>query len=431
MTNAVMALIAVLGLGAVFFLSWLATESVNRRPSLGGLAVFIWLAALVMFMESGDWFVLGFGGINVALPDVLCAFLGGVAALRFLRGWPRIAPALVVSLAVFAAMLAISYLRGLGTFGLQRATNEFREFFYFLTALAFALSFPSDKLAVKLPWIGFIGGALLVLVAAIRFSLSGGFQLNERAVPSYAALAVGQAFFLGWFWLRQSDRTRFWKWPVFGYLGFCFLMFHRSVWIAIFGGLITLFMADQTGRARLLKTLLLGGVVAAAVIGLTFGDKIIEGVDNAVAEATSSEESTFIWRLEGWEALLFPDSGWSAADIIVGRPMGSGYARTLGHSVANAPEIESGVIPHNYYISMLLRGGIIGLVAFLVFYAKLMRMLVRHLRLHGGSSLAPCFVALLITQLIYYVAYSADCIQGLLLGGAIAYVTASASSHET
>jgi hypothetical protein len=428
MTRAITAFVGLVFLAAALVLGWWTMETVNRRPSIGALSLFVWLAALVLFIEDGDLYVKNLGGINVSLPDVLCAFLGGIAALRFLRGLPRIAPALVVSLAVFTSMLALSYIRGLATFGLQHATNEFREFFYFLSALVFALSYPSDKLAVKLPWVGVVGGGLLVLVAVLRFPMMGGFQLDERAVPSYAALAIGQAFFLGWFWLRQGPRAPIWQWLIFGFLPFSFLMLHRSVWMALGGGLAGLFIYDHQGRKRLFKTLLVGGIVGAAVLGFAFGDRILTGVDQAVNEATSSEDSTFIWRLEGWEALLFPETGWSVADILIGRPMGSGYARTLGNSLVNAAEIESGVIPHNYYVSMLLRGGIVGLVAFVAFHVKLMKILMRQAREENPSPLAPCFVIILVTQLIYYVPYSADLIQGVLLGGATAFATAATAA---
>ena len=150
MTTAATGFIGLMFLAGATVLGWFALEGVNRRPTLGALAMFAWVAVLVLFTDE-DIFVQNFGGINVALPDVLCAFLAAIAVLRFMRRLPVVAPGLVLSLGVFAAMLAISYIRGLESFGLKRSTNEFREFFYFLTALAFALSFSTDKLKSSRP----------------------------------------------------------------------------------------------------------------------------------------------------------------------------------------------------------------------------------------------------------------------------------------
>lgn len=422
--------IALLGLAAALGLGWLAVEGINRRPAVGAFALFAWLAALTLFIDTPEIFVRNIGGINVVVPDILCAFLGLIAGLRLLRGFVQIPRTLAVPLLVFIAMLGISYLRGLPAFGLQHATNEFREFFYFLAALAFVLSFPFERLGEKLLFVGALGGALLALVAIIRLPLMGGLTMESRPVPSYSALAIGQGFFAGWFWLKTGRHLKLWRWLIFALLPFSFLMLHRSVWMALAGGLAAVLTWDRAGRAGLLKTLLIGGIVGTIAIGFVAGDKILLTLDQAVEEATSSEESTFIWRLEGWAALLRPDTGWNFVDLAIGRPMGSGYARTLGNSVVNTAEIESGVIPHNYYLSMLLRGGIIGLVAFVGLYLKLVKILRQQARQPNASLYAPAFLTLLITQLIYYVPYSADFIQGLFLGGAVMLAAVFTRPHE-
>ena len=56
--------------------------------------------------------------------------------------------------------------------------------------------------------------------------------------------------------------------------------------------------------------------------------------------------------------------------------MGSGYSRSLGNSVLTANDIESGVIPHNSTISLILRAGVIGLIAFVLLYFRLAKALL-------------------------------------------------------
>ncbi len=415
--NSVLALVFfVAALGAGCFI----LELVNRRPVIGAFALFAWLALLSLFIDNSEIFMRSVGGINVVPPDVICALLAAITILRVIQGRVRVNRRLLVPLAVFVAMLALSYIRGLVKFGLQHSTNEFREFFYFLSALLFSLSFPAEKLSGKLPGVGIIGGLALVLVACARIPLMGGFSLEARPVPSYAALAIGQAFFLGWFFVRIRPRFARWRWLMFGFLAFAFLMLHRSVWVALLGGIAAIVVFDQKGRRALLRTVVIGGAVGAVIVAAFFGPKVAAGLNEAVGEATSSEDSTFIWRLEGWIALLRPDTGWDIGDLLVGRPMGSGYARVLGNSSVNATEIDAGVIPHNYYLSTLLRGGIIGLLAFLTLHFRLLRLLASESGETKPGLYALCYFVILVTQMIYYVPYSADFIQGLFLGGAIA-----------
>jgi hypothetical protein len=331
---------------------------------------------------------------------------------------PGLSPDVAWPLLVFSGVLALSFARGVSAFGVQHATNEFREFFYFLTALAFSVSFPFSRLAKDIPLVGVMGGSLLMAVALVRLSSIHQLDIEHRPLPSYAALAIGEAFFLGWFWLRGIRGARYWQWLVLSFLPFSFFMLHRSVWICLLTGLAGLLVFDARGRKKLLSFLAIGGVGLAIGVGLFFQEKIARGLDGAVTE-TTSEDSTFVWRLEGWVALLSPDSDVHLFDLMAGRPMGSGYARRLGDSVLNTEEIEAGVIPHNYFVSVFLRGGIAGLAAFVLLYAALLKNLFRSLRQDPDNAYAASFLVILLVQLAYYIPYSADFIQGLLLGGAI------------
>ena len=418
MTDTLWISFAVAAVALLVVLMWRGLEAINRAPAIGGFALYLWLGALVFAPDNPEWFQRMVGGINVTVPDVLCAILATVAVLRFGRGFPRLERSLAWPLAIVGGTLLISYGRGLAGFGLQHATNEFREFFYFLTALAYAISFPFDRLGRRLPLLGVLGGVLLMVIAVLRLSAHG-IDIDHRPLPSYGALAIGEAFFLGWFWLRTARQPGLWQWLVISFLPFAFFMLHRSVWMCLLAGLAGLMLADPPGRKKLLTILVLGGMLATLVVGIFFRDKIVNGLDGAVKE-TTTEDSTFMWRVQGWVALLTPDSGVGGFDLLLGRPMGSGYARKLGDSVLDTGEIEAGVIPHNYYVSMLLRGGVIGLAAFLLLYYRLFAALLRGKRDDPLEPAWPCFLIILGVQLVYYIPYSADFIQGLLLGGAVA-----------
>lgn len=417
------ALVVVLVLIALY-LCWLAVERANQRPHLGILSLFVWLAVFVLFIDNPETLVVNVGGINIVGADVLCSFLAGIATLRLLQGRAEIARLFRIPLVLLVGLLLFSYARGVIAFGLQPATNEFREFFYFLSALAFTLSFKVEQLATRVPSLAVIGAALLVAVGLVRIPMMGGFGLEERAVPSYAALAMGQAFFFGWAWTQFSDGARIWRWPIFGFLLFAFLMLHRSVWVALACGFVVLLAVDRAERKSLLFAVALAGGVGGIVIALFLGDKVVDGLNQAVGEATASEGSTFMWRVEGWLALLRPDENWNIPNLLIGHPMGSGYARTLGNSVLTSNDIESGIIPHNYYVSLILRGGILGVTALVLLYTSLIKVLIANRRSPEPHVYSICFLAILVTQLVYYIPYSADMIQGVFLGGGIVFASA-------
>jgi hypothetical protein len=422
---------------AALLIAWLAIERVNRSPHFGALLLFLWLSVMVLFIEHPEFFVVNVGGITIVAADALCTFLAAIAALRFLQRREKIARPFVIPLVLLAGMLLISYVRGVFAFGLQPATNEFREFFYFLSALAFTLSFPVDQLALRLPSISVIGGLLLVAVALVRIPMMGGFGLEQRPLPSYAVLPMGQAFFFGWAWSAARHKSRVWQWLVLGFLLLAVLMLHRSVWVALGAGLLTLFALHRGSRKGLLIGVAIAAVAGTLAIIAFFDEEVILGLHEAAVEMTASQASTFMWRVEGWIALLHPDSGWEPLSVLIGNPMGSGYARSLGNSVLTAYDIESGIIPHNYYISLFLRGGLAGVISLIVLYVSLIRVLLSDCRQPVPHAYSVCFLAILVTQLVYYIPYSADMIQGIFLGGCVVFVSAlvkagvpSAALHE-
>ena len=272
---------------AAGFTAWLVVERTDRQPHLGVLALFTWVTALVLFLDVPDLFVINLGGINVVAADVLCTFLAGIASLRFLQRREEIGRRFLLPLALVGGMLLLSYFRGVLSFGLQPATNEFREFFYFLTALAFTLSFPVDQLALRIPVLSVVGGLLLVAVTLVRIPMMGGFGLEQRPLPSYAALAMGQAFFFGWGWAVATEKSRAWQWGVLGFLLLAIMMLHRSVWIALSAGLLTLLLLQRRGRKSLMIGIAAAGAFAAVAIFAFFGEQVIAGLHEAVAEAPS------------------------------------------------------------------------------------------------------------------------------------------------
>ncbi|MFC9245978.1 hypothetical protein ACFT7S_18805 [Streptomyces sp. NPDC057136] len=100
------------------------------------------------------------------------------------------------------------------------------------------------------------------------------------------------------------------------------------------------------GAAALLLTARYGGGVAASLASSGEGDR------------------TLMWRVDGGLDLL-PQLR-TIQDWLVGLPFGSQYTRLMDGIVAS-------VSPHNYYLQVLLRLGLVGLAALLALYAMAWR----------------------------------------------------------
>jgi O-antigen ligase len=118
----------------------------------------------------------------------------------------------------------------------------------------------------------------------------------------------------------------------------------------------------------------------------------------------------------GWQALLkmWVESG-SAVTYLVGKPFGSGYNRYASETSGQV----IGFMPHNLYVQLLYRGGLLGLGAFLWAVGQGVRTCWSRLR-RRDDGMAPLLFAMLVAQLVYYVPYGIDYAQmltfGLLLG---------------
>jgi O-antigen ligase len=81
---------------------------------------------------------------------------------------------------------------------------------------------------------------------------------------------------------------------------------------------------------------------------------------------------------------------------------------------------------HNHYIQTLSSLGLLGLLGFLATFAYALTGLYRLSRLNIGGGVTQALLVLLLMQAVYYIPYSTDYFQHLILGMALAYV----QSHQ-
>jgi hypothetical protein len=123
---------------------------------------------------------------------------------------------------------------------------------------------------------------------------------------------------------------------------------------------------------------------------------------------SASNDSTWQWRVTGWVQLI--DRLHGVGDWLLGLPFGSGYDRLMGGVVTD-------VHPHNFYVLMLLRVGLLGLVLLLV-------IVLASLRACGRTTSVGLLMWLLAAgEVIYSLTYEPTLPDGLLLGLMVRYAT--------
>ncbi|MER7899031.1 O-antigen ligase family protein [Streptomyces sp. NPDC096046] len=343
-------------------------------------------------------------GLALLPTDVLtvCLLVAALIMLTGTRG--RRAPALLLALLV---LTAYSLIRGFGLFGVQAAGNEARNFIQLLcVALFVAVVSPGRNLvrAFTLIW---VPAACALSCLALLGWLNVGFGSNAdrvmvdgvltgtRPVSASEAMIIAQAatmLLCG----RGPGRARALAWVL---LVVVVLTQHRTVWLAS-GVMITGWMLSRHRRtgSRAAALGVLGSLSTLYFLAASWGTA--DEVTSSLA-ASSEDDRTLVWRVEGWQALL-PRLE-QVPDWLLGLPFGSGYDRVINGTF-------TAVSPHNYYLEVLLRLGLLGVAVLLLVYATAWRAA-------GADSEHKLVLRLLVcSQLVYMFTYSLTPEQAVILG---------------
>ena len=338
----------------------LAVGLVRRYPPAG-----IALAALIivpLWEVPSPPVLVSLAGLNITLADVVTLILFVVGALEFrqlgtnLQGW-------LIPWLFLGVWIALSVLRGAVTFGLGSATNEARGvlWVYFVMTWGFAIR----TCRLKLHTASLVLGWVLVLVAiyhGVVFGVGDPSSISvgpDGLIRTNRILVAGQAAALllcaGMVFLRRAElgksRARY-VWSSFAFLGVVLLSQHRSVWVAGLVGMTAVLIFATGGLARRRAFALIAVGAWIAFIGWTLQGSSSEFFDSALSS------NTFDWRTSGWQTLVSDAIARGPVTVVIGEPFGSGFVRTVISGVA------TGVKPHNWYVEIFLRLGIIGLALF-------------------------------------------------------------------
>lgn len=384
---------------------------------------------LLLLVETAQVYLFGLRlGIIVYPQDLLFAPMALVALIRLMR--PGALASVPKSLLVLTGVMAVGFLWGLVKYG-TTAGVEFRNDFYFITGIFYFSSFAwsRERVARLLSWL-FPVVLLIMLVVWYRWLADAiGLDWVEpiwryadttgialRVINSQQTWMLGLAVILLVYAMAVGNSLARWYFAL-PLLGLTVLVLqHRSVWVAAFLPALLAFIIVRQSQGKLASRMLVIAAVTAAVTVPLLATGKFSGATSSVAElavrATSTTEGTFVARAKGWDALLkqWVEAGPRAWAI--GSPYGSGYVREDGSHRGK----EIAYAPHNYYVQLLLRTGVVGLLAFLAFNIYLFRGAIRlaggpHDKLTGYAMLG-----VVMSFALYNIPYSPIYTQGLFLG---------------
>jgi O-antigen ligase len=281
-----------------------------------------------------------------------------------------------------------------------------------------ALRLDARRLARWLVWAGYTLGAIAALRWLGALPMPGYGEDNLRAVgralPADYALVIGLALIAA-VYTRIAVRSTVQGWPAIATFGVATIFLqHRSVWMATAAGLV--WFSFRTARSSVLQWvgLLTIGITALSITALVIPE-VGEGVELMVAtniQETQSEQSTWLWRVQGYGEAVDRIFNSDSTDILVGPPAGWG---TDSQGSFASKHI------HSQYIDTLAYYGIAGLGVLLLWIGVLARRAVQRFRPAAGRRMrddrgAALLQALLLSEVVYFVPYGGGLLQGTVLG---------------
>lgn len=416
-------LLAIAGFGVLVTASvWLAAQPLHA--AYVGLAMIVLEASnLPLSIDYGIWLYPE----DLFFAMLLLACLG-----RFsLFVSPRVVPGAWWTIGAVQLLLLIW---GYRTFG-SRAGVDYRIHFYLWVSVCYFCSAEWTDTMVRRVLDGWIVCALaLCLLTFYRWIFSAldpayaqeimGLDttgVRFRVVSASAALVIAIGFLILTFRMLSGGlplRQRILM-PVF--LLTVVVLQHRSVWVSLLIGVVCLLWMAQKKQSRFRSVIGIGMLIlpVAVFLAVPGGDNsVVTSIKTAAGSAVSTKEGTMVARMENWQELL---ANWSTSynpvTYLVGLPYGGGY---------NPMESEDGenmidMVPHNHFVHILYRGGLVALYATVALFYQLLAAAIK-LAKSGTKPAAPCLVAIFGAFFAYFIPYWATYGSGILIGIAMSYL---------
>jgi O-antigen ligase len=405
-------------LGLVFLVA-----GMFMSPLVGAAAI------LVLFLlETANGYLFAFNlALKVYPQDLLFAPMAGVAFLRLIqRGAVSRLPN---SLWLLAALMVVSFLLGLVKNGTASGV-EFRGDFYYMTGVFYFSSFAwtRERIARLLGWL-FPVVLMVMLIVWFRWSADAigldwvtpvwryldNTGVALRVINSGQTWMLGLAVILLVYAMATGNSLAGWRFMLPLLALTVLVLQHRSVWVATFLPALLAFFIVRQSQGKLASRMLVIAGVTVLILGPLLATGKFDSATSSVADlavrATSTTEGTFVGRVQGWDSLLQQWAGAGPRAWAMGEPYGSGFKRPEGHDGK-----EVAYAPHNYYVQVLLRFGLIGLAAFFAFNIYLFRGAIRLAATPYDNMTGYAMLGILMSFALFNIPYSPTYTQGLFLG---------------
>jgi O-antigen ligase len=406
-------LIFLLAFASAIILTALSLRHFSFGASLV-MTVFFWQAWTVEPLPG----ILILIGISVYPEDIVYSVLALAGMIRLAQFGPRkYLRSPYMGWIFFGMLILVAFIRGVVAFGPGAAGVEVRKFFYFFSGTLYFGTFALSSTKIKsISKIWFCVSILLVLCAFLRwYAELLGLPMAEKwsSRGAMRVLSAAETFFLAQallvcLYLRMGRGIAFeMRHFAILLLPVVLLLQHRTVWVVLLVSIFFILLREGMLRKRVLLVISTGSVAIAVVLLIVVGD---HEMDKLIASAANL--STWEWRVSGWKALIGEHMR-NPIDILIGKPFGAGYGRFIG-PYNNLVEVS----PHNFYIELLLRLGLVGFSCFLFIY----KGLLQYFWLYQQNTQGPAyfysrlFSTLALTHLVYFITYSPNHEQGILLG---------------
>jgi hypothetical protein len=313
-------------------------------------------------------------GLQIYPLDLISAFVFLSVLIAFIYRPLPITEGPFLLWAAFGGTILLSLIVGLDEYG-KYAGTEVRRFFYLWVAGLYCCTadFSESDLRRIGRWCVWTAYAVIGIALYFWAGMESGFlNRNEwdfaavggvfRPVSSHAAFFVAAvALVQTMAWLRGTGARRA-GWHAATFIAFVIIMQHRSVWIAAATGLLCVLYLERRQLPRrftlLLGFVLVSTLLTAAAAGLGYLDELAASLVRSTV-SMADQHGTFAARVDGWDRLVDSWMESSTRIIIFGFPFGHGYTRMY-----NGELIE--FAPHNFYLDLVLRVGIVGALLFLL-----------------------------------------------------------------
>jgi hypothetical protein len=382
---------------------------------------------LLIEMANASSITLGVmvGPLHIYAGDIIAVALAAATLMRWHHRGNDQRP--TWQLVVLLTIVLLSVVRGAAAVGLQTSVVGSREMLAMLTAAVFFSTVRVTPQLIRTVRNWLLLASSVLVIAAVNFWLQHGFgtfaATGARALDALQALIVLETtIIIVLFPLFRGPVLRL-VIPLAGFV-VVVLSTQRTVWAAGLVAAAVLVVARQKRRGSTPvagRRLVVAAAVLAVVLLVAAGPPGVTSSLTAGYEQTSTtQNSTFSWRLQGWSVLINRQMAGPVADLAVGSPSGTGSEHVIAGQITTAPA-------HSEYVSSLIGTGIIGLALLVWVYVRALRKSRRRSRSPSAfvGQVALLLATLLALQLTFFVGYSSGTLVGLMLGLACGFIRES------